>query len=204
MTKMLNGVICFGDSVIFGTGASSRSCGCGRVLRSLLQVPVLIKGRNNDTSRDGLRRLRSDVLNRDGYSHVIILFGNNDCRLFDVDTPNIDSRKYKENIIKMIHAIKEKGKDPFISNLQPITSSGFTKSLPQMKQLMKNIKSPSDWHKSYSDALKEIAQVCNVKLVDIFNVLKSRMPNVICEDGLHPNDLGHKIIAEEFKKALVK
>ena len=55
------GIILFGDSVLFGTGATTRDNGCGRILRSLTEIPILIKARNNDSTKEGLARLESDV-----------------------------------------------------------------------------------------------------------------------------------------------
>lgn len=200
---MLKGVICFGDSVIFGTGATNRNLGCGRVLRSLLKRPVLIRGKNNDTSRDALKRLKNDVLIKQEYSHVIVLFGNNDCKLVSVDTPCVSLIEYKDNLLKIINSIRQSGKTTLLSNLPPITNTGFSKSLPQIKKLMINIKSPSEWHKKYSDILSEVADSCYVKLIDIHSKLQSFKKRVMSEDGLHPNDFGHKVIAHEFKKQLL-
>lgn len=197
----IKGVICFGDSVIFGTGASNRNLGCGRILRSILDVPVLVKGKNNHTTREGLKRLEKEVLSIGGYSHVIILFGNNDCRLIDIDTPCVDIPEYKNNIITMVEKIKKNKKIPLLSNLQPITDEG-SRSIPEMKNYIRNIKSPYEWHRRYSDTLNDIASSTGVNLIDIHSVLKNYSNKVISEDDLHPNDLGHKIIAEEFRRSL--
>lgn len=197
------GIICFGDSVIFGIGATNRNFGCGKILRSLIDVPVLIKGINNATTRGGLRRIRQDVLGKIGYSHVIILFGNNDCRLIDIDKPYVDIEEYKNNIIEMINLIKKDNKIPLISNLQPITNEGFFKSFPKMKDFLKSIKSPYEWHKKYSDSVGEIAQSTDIRLIDIHTPLSNSQSSILSSDGLHPNNLGHKIIAEQFKNALL-
>lgn len=197
------GIICFGDSVIFGTGAANRNSGCGRILRSLIDVPVLIKGINNATTREGLKRIKQDVLGKTSYSYVIILFGNNDCGLIDIDKPCVDIEEYKNNITEMINLIKKDNKIPLISNLQPITNEGFLKGFPKMKDFLKSIKSPYEWHKKYSDSVGEIAQSTNIRLIDINTSLSNFQSGVLSSDGLHPNNLGHKIIAEEFKKALL-
>lgn len=194
-------IVLFGDSVLFGTGASKRKSGCGRILRSLLMnKEVIIKGRNNDTTYQALDRIRKDVLLYNN-AIVIILFGNNDCRLNGPDTPVVPLSEYKNNLIKIISMIKSSNKIPVLSNLQPIDSKLFYKSVPEMKKFMININSPREWHKEYSLACEEVAKREMIKLADIH----SRLENsdcVISKDGLHPNDLGHQIIAETFYETI--
>ena len=196
-------IILFGDSVLFGTGASHRNFGCGRILRSLLSdIEVVIKGRNDDTTYQGLERLNRDVLLRNGPAFVIILFGNNDCRLNASDKAIVSLTEYKDNLAKIISIIKSNNKVPIISNLQPIDSELFYKSLPHIKKFMINISSPRDWHEKYSCACEGIAKQTNIKLADIRSVLLEHGRDVISQDGLHPNNLGHKIIAEKFSEVL--
>lgn len=202
MRKQIRGVICFGDSVIFGTGASSRNAGCCRILRSLINVPTLIKGRNNDTSKDGLLRLKKDVLDIKDYSHVIILFGNNDCRLIGIDKPLVEIEDYKRTLTKIIEDIKQNNKVPIVSTLQPISDEGFLNTLRKMRNFVKDISSPYEWHKSYSDAIKEVGNLTNTAIIDIHSALVNIKEKILSKDGLHPNDFGHKMIAREFKRGL--
>lgn len=202
ISMKINGLILFGDSVLFGTGASSRDNGCGRILRSLTKIPILIKGRNNDSSKDGLARLESDVLKRGQYSHVILLFGNNDCRLVGINKPLVDLENYRTNLSDMIKQVKNAGKSAIISNLQPIESEGFYKTYPQMKQFISMTESPYQWHKRYSDVCEEISRSERIPLLNIRSKLEPRTNEVLASDGLHPNDLGHKIIAQTIFELL--
>jgi len=69
-------IIAFGDSLVYGTGSTS-----GNDLFSLVGketgVNVINKGVPGETTRDGLARFDSDVLNNDP-KVVIILMGGND------------------------------------------------------------------------------------------------------------------------------
>lgn len=197
------GVLLFGDSVLFGTGASTRNVGCGRILGMLLaETPVTIKGKNRDTTKDGLQRLKSDVLQDTISSHVIILFGNNDCRLIDIDRPIVSLEEYRDNLKEIIRQIKAVGKIPILSNLQPINSGLFYKTLPDMRKFMVKISSPSEWHRRYSLICEEVVKKESIKLADIRSTLNRYGNSVIADDGLHPNDLGHKIIAQKFFETL--
>ncbi|MCF7869882.1 MAG: hypothetical protein K9M01_02050 [Candidatus Omnitrophica bacterium] len=193
----LRGVVLFGDSVLFGTGASHRKFGCGRILRSLIDVPVIIKGRNKETSRDGLKRIQRDALEEDKASHVIILFGNNDCKLIDYDKAIVGTKEYERNLVEMVRLAKSKNKVPIISNLQPIDSGLFRKTLPDIAKLMVEI-TPYEGQKKYSDICNQIAASENIALADIRSSLEDNLKETLAADGIHPNDAGHKIIAEEF------
>lgn len=205
LNKKLTGVILFGDSVLFGTGATARNKGCGRILKNFFKdIPVIIKGRNRDTTQDGLQRLKVDVLNEAICSHVIVLFGNNDCRLIDVDTSKISLEEYQNNLIKIIEQIINRNKIPILSNLQPINSELFYKTLPDMVKFVKRIDSPYSWHEKYSLVCNKVAAERNIKLADIRSELKKSESRVISNDGLHPNDLGHEVIAQKFADILMQ
>lgn len=204
MKKDIKGVILFGDSVFFGIGASHRNKSCSRILKSKLKgIPVFIKARNSDSTREGKEKLKRDVL-RDGFSHIIILFGNNDCRLVDVNTPRVSLEEYKANLKDMIGLIKEKKLKVILSNLQPIDSEGFYKSLPDQKRFIKMDDTPYNWHKRYSDVCYEAAKEEGIPLLDIRSALEKEKTDILTSDGLHPNDYGHRIIADKIFGLLMR
>jgi lysophospholipase L1-like esterase len=69
-------IICFGDSITFGYGA-----GPGEdyplALSKMVDIPVVNAGIDGDDTIEALKRLKSDVLDRDPFL-VIIEFGGND------------------------------------------------------------------------------------------------------------------------------
>jgi lysophospholipase L1-like esterase len=201
----VKGIILFGDSVFFGYGASDKSKGCGRVLRKIyISAPILIKAKNNDSTVDALNRLKNDVLLRKEYSHVFILFGNNDSRLVDLNKPVCDLRLYEKNLRQMVMNIKKNGKIPIMCNLQPLDDELSYKTLPGMGKYLNSDSTPDEWHKQYSDRVVEVGRSLNISVVDIEKALRSFGSKVIFDDGLHPNDFGHSIIAELLKKELIR
>lgn len=196
-------IVLFGDSVIAGVGASHRNKGCSRLLRRLLPSDtIVIKGRSGDTTFDGLKRLGGDVLGDSLASHVVVTFGNNDCRLKDIDTPTVTLTEYKNNLTEILRGIKLSGKIPLLSNLQPIDSEMFYDTLPEMNKFMRTIGDPAQWQEKYSLACEDVAFRQGVKLVNIRAPLEGQKKDVIALDGLHPNDSGHRIIAEMFSRFL--
>ncbi|MDD5348211.1 MAG: GDSL-type esterase/lipase family protein [Candidatus Omnitrophica bacterium] len=69
-------VVCFGDSVTYGYGAEENGS-YPAVLQSLTPVPVVNAGINGDTTREAVKRVDNDVLDRDPLL-VVIEFGGND------------------------------------------------------------------------------------------------------------------------------
>jgi len=69
-------IICFGDSITFGYGAGQGE-DYPTALAKLVSAPVLNKGIDGDTTSEALKRLKSDVLDREPLV-VIIEFSGND------------------------------------------------------------------------------------------------------------------------------
>jgi acyl-CoA thioesterase-1 len=69
-------IICFGDSITFGYGASEGQ-DYPAALAKIVDIPVINAGIDGDTSIEALKRIKSDVLEREPLL-VIIEFGGND------------------------------------------------------------------------------------------------------------------------------
>ncbi|MFA5357069.1 MAG: GDSL-type esterase/lipase family protein [Candidatus Omnitrophota bacterium] len=69
-------VICFGDSITYGYGAEPGG-DYPSALAKMIDTPVINSGIDGDTSTEAVRRLKSDVLERDPLL-VIVEFGGND------------------------------------------------------------------------------------------------------------------------------
>ena len=193
----MKGIICFGDSILAGTGVSSREKGCAKRMKDLLNIPVALRGRNRDTSRDGLSRFGRDVTDNDRYSHVLIQFGNNDCWIREGGQPDVPFEQFLENIEAMVEKIRQKGMVPVLLNLQPLDSVKFLNSFPEYSEKEKTLSiSPFEWQKKYSDGLGQIASRLHVDLIDIRSPLQERLADAIGMDGLHPSDFGHELIAD--------
>lgn len=94
-------IICFGDSITFGYGAQSGE-DFPSVLAKMVKNPVLNMGIDGDTSREALKRLKSDVLDRDPLIVIIEFSGNDFLR-------KIPKEATVNNIREMIRQIQSKG-----------------------------------------------------------------------------------------------
>ena len=69
-------IICFGDSITFGYGANAGE-DYPSVLAKMINMPLINAGIDGDTSVEALKRIKSDVLERDPFL-VVVEFGGND------------------------------------------------------------------------------------------------------------------------------
>ena len=192
----VTGLILFGDSILAGTGASQRELSCSKLIKSLINVPVSLRGRNWNTSQDGLDRLEDDVLSQKQLSHVLILFGNNDSRLIAPSQHMVALDQFHTNMLTMARKIKSNGQCPLLCNLQLLDESHFATTFPEAGRFRESMGvGISALHQLYSDEIKKIADESGAAFLDIRSPLKKAKENTVASDGMHPNDLGHKIIA---------
>lgn len=197
----ITGIIFFGDSVLAGTGASERELGCSKLVKDALTIPVSLKARNWNTSWDGLDRLEADVLKQSAFSHVVILFGNNDCWLQAPDQPKIPLEFFSENIIKMAKRIKNNGQTPILCTLQPIDVPRFTMQFQELLEFQKKSqKNILQFQQMYSAKIQQLAIAGEILFIDIRSPLEKCPEDTIAIDGIHPNDRGHRLIAQTFLK----
>lgn len=199
-------IILFGDSVFLGLGATKRDLGCGKLLKYMFLYPVLIKSGNRDTTEDALTRLKKDIITEkcNIKVYVIIMFGNNDCRLIAINKAQVDLASYRNNLKRIVADIRENGMTPLIVNLQPIDDALFLKNLPKIQRDIViateaiSSETPYTWQKKYSDICFDVAKEEKVVLIDIRTPLEKIVGDIMSSEGTHPNDLGHRIIGERI------
>ena len=93
-------IICFGDSLTYGTGAAPNKSYPAQ-LSEMIGQPVINAGIPGNTTADGLKRLESDVLERSPRL-VLITLGGNDMK------NGIDKKIAFKNLKKIVEAIQAK------------------------------------------------------------------------------------------------
>ena len=64
----------------------------------------------------------------------------------------------------------------------------------------------TNWHERYNIEVFKLAINKDIPIIDItskFLKIKN-CSNLLCDDGIHPNEKGHKIIAEAIKEHIEK
>jgi len=94
-------IICFGDSITFGYGVNPGE-DYPSALKKMVSRPVINAGVDGDTSSDGLKRIKEDVLAKDPYIVLIEFTGNDFIKNVPVDLTIA-------NIKEMVLRAQEKG-----------------------------------------------------------------------------------------------
>ena len=94
-------IICFGDSITFGYGANEGE-DYPTELAKMVDIPVINAGIDGDTSIEAMKRLESDVLDRDPLLVIIEFSGNDFLR-------KITQEETLKNIEEMVDKIQAKG-----------------------------------------------------------------------------------------------
>ena len=105
-------IICFGNSITEGLGASE-GCDYPTLLSRRLHLPVINAGVGGDTTEDAIRRLQRDVLERDP-KIVILEFGGNDAL-----KRTVSMEKTFENLELIITRIQKRGALVLVLGIQP-------------------------------------------------------------------------------------
>ena len=201
----ITGLIFFGDSVFSGAGTSNRQYGCAKIVKNSLNIDVSIRGKHRYTSKKALEGMFDGVLLRKEYSHVVVIFGNNDSWFNQYGKPRIDLENFEKNMTTIVSSIRDNGQMLALCNLQPIDAKKFLNHFPQYVEICKkNRIEPFLWHKNYNGVIEKISKLLNVPLIDIRSQLERLNVDVVADDGLHPNDSGHRIIADSILATLCR
>ena len=139
---------------------------------------------------------------------VVIQFGLNDA-MVDVwkDPPATEPRvpidTYEQNLRQFIAEIRSIGARPILMTPSPLTWTTLTR-----KYYAKPPYAPDDpdglnlFLHDYADVCRNIAENENVPLVDVFGAFVSQDADALLLDGMHPNEAGHRLIAELLQPVL--
>ena len=114
---------------------------------------------------------------------------------------------FKQNIAAMTEELRAQGVQPIMMTLPPIEPNRYLDFVSRNGNIRENIlkwlgyvEKIYETHKSYSDAVAEIAQERIVPLVDVRSAFPSgnALGEYMCIDGVHPDKKGYQLIADSF------
>jgi|TARA_R110002096_G_scaffold215671_6_gene403543 lysophospholipase L1-like esterase len=148
--------------------------------------------------KHGMDRFETDVLAHNP-NLVIIGFGTNDAHI-DNAGPDGESRiplkQYKRNLKFMIKELQAQGADVIL-----IAPNGLRGKYPEYQNVRL---------KQYVEVVKKLAKRYHTGLVDNFKLFsdyydtEENRAEEILLDGVHPNDKGHALMAEEISQEIVR
>lgn len=145
------------------------------------------------------------------YEYTFIEYGGNDCDYNwaavaeNPDIPhdcNTPLAVFKEKYEHMIERIKATGSHPILVTLPPIDSKRFfdwvSKGLNKANILkfLGDVEHIGRWQSLYNNTVEQLSKIYNLPILDIRSIFfhQKNFRDYICEDGIHPNEEGHKLI----------
>lgn len=169
------------------------------------------------TIKKGETILRKQLHNLTNYDYVLLEFGGNDCDLNwkeVAEAPDIQHSshvplpEFKRTYEKLIAAVIQAGSKPVLMTLPPLCSSKFfnwvSKGLNKEKILAylgNDVEYIFNWHKKYNNMIYTIADELDTPVINIRDTFLThpQYENLLCIDGMHPNEKGHQLIADTLK-----
>jgi lysophospholipase L1-like esterase len=209
-------IYCFGDSITYGawdvqgSGWASRLRGYLDGLQEkdddlyYLTYNLGIPGENTDGF---LKRFESELMARSragrgptgpGEAVFIFAFGANDYVYLPATKEFvIPQERFVVNMQSAIDIAKKVSTKIMLLNIPPADEAICMKNYGDRKvRLNKNVE-------TYNSLLADLAKKNSLALVDVYaEYLANDYKKLLSEDGLHPNEKGHKLIFEKVKEAV--
>lgn len=153
-------------------------------------------------------------------SACVIQFGGNDCNL-DWDAVSRDPDSYHEgkvsltdfcrNLALFVKEARERQLEPVLVTPLALMSERFYHWVSRNRNearilhyLHDDPESISRWQERYATAVREVSITEKCRLADVraWMLNKLEYPSLICDDGMHPNEAGHAVLAEVIDEHL--
>ncbi|MBW2493976.1 MAG: hypothetical protein JRE43_04425 [Deltaproteobacteria bacterium] len=181
-----------------------------------IDVEMINAGISNTTSRQALERLDSDV-RRFEPDYVIIQFGINDSWIdasLGRTQPRLTLDEYEGYLKAIISKLRADGAKPILMTANPMRWSELYGDELRDPKLGFDFDDPRGINRLldvYSERVRKTAREEQVPLVDVAERFEAydRVPGqsigdiLIPNDGIHPNDAGHALIAEWLAEILL-
>ncbi|MBD3376044.1 SGNH/GDSL hydrolase family protein [candidate division KSB1 bacterium] len=181
-----------------------------------LDVSVANVSRFGRTIDRGLETLKRDVLKHQP-DNVLVGYGGNDCD-FDWDAiardphqdhkPRTELNRFRDVLSGTVKDLQNSGITPVLMTLPPLEPDRYfgwiTRNNPEKAERillwLRSVTRIYWWQERYNSVITRIAIKTGSLLVDM-RAAFLQQPDLlpyICQDGIHPNQLGHRLMAEAF------
>ncbi|WBY64202.1 SGNH/GDSL hydrolase family protein [Thermocaproicibacter melissae] len=216
---MINSVCIFGDSVAKGVvlDSSSKKYVILRdsfVNRVQAEKHFAVKNYSHfgSTIVKGQRTLAKHIGELKDFDYVALEYGGNDSDFNwpevseapqDNHLPKTPISLFEQAYLQMVRDVRNAGSRPVILSLPPIDAKRYfawiSRGLNAQNILswLGDVERIYRWHEMYNVAVMRVAVKAGVPLIDISSAFLEtcHYQKLICEDGIHPNEQGHALIA---------
>ena len=171
------------------------------------------------TVSKGLELLQKHTEEIGYYNYIALEFGGNDCDYNWAEiaadpqkehSPNTPIGLFGQEYGELISTVRRNGSEPVLLSLPPIDAKRYfawiSKGLNASNILnwLGDVEHIYRWHEMYNLAVCRLAQEFQVPLIDISSAFLATVnyQKLICEDGIHPNEEGHRLISRTISDTL--
>jgi acyl-CoA thioesterase-1 len=171
------------------------------------------------TVTKGLEMLRRHMDELKNYDYIVLEFGGNDCDYNWAEisaepdrehTPNTPPALFTQKYGQLISDVKRSGSRPVLLTLPPIDAPRYFAWVSRGLNASNILKWLGDvehiyrWHELYNLAVCRLAHDWGVPLIDISSsfLAAGDYQKFICQDGIHPNESGHRLISQTINETL--
>ena len=205
-------IFCFGDSITYGAWDVANS-GWAQKLRIYLD-----KKQEEDSSlyfltynlgicgetTDGLaNRFLSEVkarIKREKLEENVFIFayGTNDAAFIPSQNDfYVNLENFKNNLKSTIDQAKNFSNKIFILNIIPVNEELTAHPIDKDKSRL------NKYIETYNKSIRETVDDASIYFIDVNSAfMNNNYKNLLCEDGLHPNEIGHEVIFNELIKII--
>ena len=224
--NVMKKIFAFGDSVMKGVITTPQPICDGAVKYMVaednfvntcaqrLGVDIENLSRFGSTILNGIDYINR-YFNRIGKGDLVVLeFGGNDCN-FDWKAisnnplgehkPKLTLQQFSNAYNQLIDKVLEQEAIPVLLSLPELNSAKFFAHVSTglnkqniLQWLEGDVANIDHWHEQYNLEVFKIGMRRNVRVIDISTIFlqQRNLAEYLCEDGMHPNEFGHKLIAD--------
>jgi acyl-CoA thioesterase I len=192
----------FGDSITYGAFDPEKGGWANRVRLHLdgkddFDDEVYNLGISGDNSEGLLERFYSETKFREP-GFLIFAIGINDSQYIISENQNrIPIERFEQNIKELITKSRKIADKILFVGLTPVDENKTTPIPWNTDKMYKN-----EYVEKYNNKIKEICENDRIYFIDIFSEMTKKDYKAMLIDGLHPNEEGHKWMADQITKEL--
>lgn len=184
------------------------------IIKQKLKGVLYNSGRFGNTIIRGEKKLEQALI-KSSPDIALIEFGGNDCDFKweeicknpDRDhEPNTNLGVFKDTLINIIDTFKKFDIVPVLMTLPPLDPDRYFKWITQNNPIkassilafLGSVNELYLWHEKYNFAIIDVVEKTKALCIDVRSAFLKEVDysKFICIDGIHPNEEGHKLIAD--------
>ena len=219
----------FGDSVLKGVIYENNVYKVSKnsfsnICEDILGISIENKAKFGSTIEVGRNIIfkNIDLIKQTKSKYIVMEFGGNDCDWNWIEIsekpdrehfPKSTIKEFIEIYSNLINELKNIDKKPVLLSLPPIDSIKYFEYISKklntdniLKWMNGDKQFLTNWHERYNIEVFKLAINNKIPIIDItskFLEIKN-YSELLCEDGIHPNEKGHLLIANAIKEHIEK